>query len=124
MACLRPQVRRLRWMAREGVRKGSLALCRDVVEAASRALFRGGGLRVFEAAGQEAGFFEAIERAIEGAVSGEPPCLFAFLEFGGNGIAMELGLSGEVQRDPCGEDRDLDWHEGAGFATHGERIRR
>jgi hypothetical protein len=105
-------------------RDRGLARGGDVVEATPWTLFRGSYFRVFEAAEQEASLFEPIECAIEGAVGGEPPRLFALFEFAGYGIAVELGRTAEGQRNPGGQDGDFEGHERARFATHGGRIRR
>jgi hypothetical protein len=109
--------------AGEGLRESRLAGSCDVVEAAAGALFGCRYLWLFEAALQEACLLKTFERAIEGAVGGETPRLFALFEFPGYGIAMELGLSTESERHSRGEDRDFEGHQCAGFATHGERIR-
>lgn len=55
----------------------SLARGGDMVEAAARALFRCCQLRGFEPAEEESRLLQPFECAIEGAVGGEPPRLFA-----------------------------------------------
>ena len=123
--CRRPAVRR-RYRPSNGIGGGTrrFASQGDSVVPPPRSSLDGGDLGVLPSPVDRTGFRQPIQRLVERPVRGQPAIIADRSQLGGDQEAVGFGCAMPSKLDERIEDRHLEGDQGAGLASHGERMRR